>query len=467
MQSVRATVLRALLALGLSFTLWAFISFSQNPEEQVLFEDVALQVVGLEPGLVIVDTNGVPNPALPAVDLTLLTDRNQRETLRPIDIQAIIDISGLGPGEHVVPVNVQPTRNTISFSVTSDGVQPGAISVRIEPLVTASVPIDLDVIGNLPFSFERGEPEISFAGDPIAEVEISGPQSRVERVTAAATTANIEQLRAIYVAPLSLQPIDDAGQVVEGVRVTPGTVTVRIPIVSVVGLKLVPVEAAVIGLPAVGYEIRGIRVDPPLITLTGSSGPLDAVQLLQTEPIDVSGAAGTLTSQAEIIFPNGTSPQAGEPRRVAVTVQIALVERPFQVELPVRVELLGLASGLNVFLDPVVVNLTLTGTSNALDGLNDTAPRATVNVNGLGAGTYQIPVQVILPADVTLTGDPPIVTVTLRAPPTATPTPDATPTPETDTGIVPSAVPDAEASPTSEELTPTPEVVPTPTSATP
>ena len=70
MSNLRLTLLRAVLAFGLSFALWAFVSFSRNPEATVTFPDVALEAIGLEPGLVMVDAGGVPSTALPPVDIT-------------------------------------------------------------------------------------------------------------------------------------------------------------------------------------------------------------------------------------------------------------------------------------------------------------------------------------------------------------------------------------------------------------
>ncbi|WP_305082496.1 YbbR-like domain-containing protein [Oscillochloris sp. ZM17-4] len=477
MTTLRAMTLRALLALGLSFALWAFVSFSQNPEELVPFEGLTPQVVGLGSDLVIVDANGLPNPTLPSVNVTLRTDRNQRAELRPVDIRTVVDLTGLGSGEHIVPVNVQATRSTISFTVPADGVTPSAIPFRIEEIMTGTVPIDLKVAGNLPFSFERGEPQITFSGVPIGAVQITGPQNRVQRVTAAQTTANIEQLRASYQAPLSLVAVDENGQTVDGVQISPGTVNVRIPITSVVGLKLVPVQASIVGLPASGYVITAVQVDPPLIALTGSSGPLDAVLVLETEDVDIGGARGSLVRQARISFPAGTSPQLGEPSSAKVTVLISPVSQSFQVTLPAEVAVGGVGGGMLMSVSPNSVSVTITGSSAFLDQLAQQPLKANVDVSGLGPGSYQLPVTVSLPSGVRLAGEPPSVTVVLRTPPPS-PTSPASPTAEPPTDVTatlpssgtPEATPVLEATPPPEAVgTPDPVTIkpPTPEPPTP
>lgn len=475
MNTLSTNLLRAALAFGLSFALWTFVSFSQNPEELVRFDDMALQVVGLDPALVLVDTNGLPNPTLPSIDITLRTDRVQRNDLRPVDVRPVLDLSSLGPGDHIVPVNVQPTRN-INMSVPNGGVEPAVVAIRIEPQIQLNVPIDLEITGNLPFSFERGDPTIrnTETGEIFNVVTVTGPQSRIERVVAARGVANVEQLRVSYDTLVQLAPIDERAEPVEGVRVVPTAVRVLIPINSVVGLRLVPVVPVVTGRPASGYVVASVEVEPALIALTGSTGPLNAVDALATDPIDLTGISTTLERDVAIKFPPGTSAQAGQPTQVQVTVRLNPVERPFQVQLPAQVNVIGGGAGLLISVAPSVVSVDLTGPSAALNALAQQVLRADVDVSDLGPGVYTLSATVILPSNVQLVGEPPDVTVTIRPPPapptavvepTTTEQPTSLPPPQpiqpTPTATVPTAEPNPEPTP-EPSPEPTPEPVPSP-----
>lgn len=439
MKTLRASLLRLLLAISISFSLWAFVSFSENPEETITFPDMTLQVVGLGEGLVVVDSNGLPSQIFPNIDVTLRTDRRQLATLRQVDVRVVANLSGLGPGEHIVPLNVEATRSNISINVAPDGVEPSAVTVRLEQLSTQSVPIRVAIQGNLPFSFERGEPQVSFGGENLSLVTVSGPQSRVLRVSEVRALVNIEQLRATYVAPLDLTPFDATGQAVEGVRLEPATVTVQVPINPVVGLKLVPVEPLVQGLPGPGYTVRSVSVTPPLIALAGSSGPLDTVDLLNTVPLDLAGAQRTISVNLPIIFPEGTSPREGEPATVTVTVEIVAIDQLFQAQLPAQIQVSGLNPSLLFTLNPTLLNVTVAGSSSALSELAQNPLRALVDVTGLGEGFYSLQPQVQLPAGVSLVGTLPAVDLLLRTPPTPTPSPspegEEQPTPETTTTV--------------------------------
>ncbi|MBC8078670.1 MAG: hypothetical protein H7Y32_21520, partial [Chloroflexales bacterium] len=69
MNWLRSIGLRLLLALGLSISLWAFVSFSQNPDRRAPFDGLTVAVGGLTPGLIIVDQDGLPRPNLPPVNV--------------------------------------------------------------------------------------------------------------------------------------------------------------------------------------------------------------------------------------------------------------------------------------------------------------------------------------------------------------------------------------------------------------
>lgn len=442
MSALRATGLRLALAIGLSFALWAFVSFSENPEERISFEAVPVEVRNLPSGLVMVDQNGLPNATLPPVNVTIETDRATRADLRQADLRSYVDLRDMAPGDRAVPINIEATRPNLTFTLPEGGLRPASVSVRLEELITTTVPLTLTIQGNVPFSFELGQPEVTLGGQVVQDVQVRGPQSRVERVKMARATANVEQLRASYVSLLPLQGVDENGQPVEGVTLEPATVNVRIPINPIVGLKLVPVLGTIEGFPAPGYTVVNIRSNPPLINLTGSSGTLDTVDQVSTAPVDISGASGLITRTVPLRFPLGTSPQAGEPSEATVTVEIAPLNRVFQVQLPVPVQATNIGNVL-VSISPGVVQAQLAGSNEVLNQLNTATLLATVDVGRLGPGTYQLTPQLTPPNGVTLVGTLPVVTVTLRAPPTAVPPPTSAPRPEpSETPAAPSGTPE-------------------------
>jgi YbbR domain-containing protein len=431
---LRTTGLRLALALGLAFALWVFVSYTQNPDRDTSYDSVPVDIVGRAPELVLVDQDGLPRASLPTVNVMVEGDTETLTKLQLSSIRALVDLSALGPGEHQVPVDVATTRSDLKRLTFSPS--PSFLPVRLEQEITRTVPLTVELEGTVPFSFEAGTARLAVRNQEIRQVQVRGPQSRVERVTLARVTANIDRLTANYSSPRPVQPIASDGQAVTGVTIEPVNVDVLVPIVSSAGIKRVPVVPQIVGQPASGFIVTNIAVTPQFVRLTGSSGPLDAVQSLATENVDITGAAQTVQRTAAIRTPPNIGLASGEPSVVTVTITVAPLDRPFQITLPVPIVAVDVPDGLSVSLNPSTVQLAVTGSSGRLAGISANALQGVVSVQGRGAGSVTLTPQFNLPEGITIAGEPPRVTVTLRVierpteAPTPAPTAEATPAAE-------------------------------------
>ncbi|MFQ3630520.1 YbbR-like domain-containing protein [Roseiflexus sp.] len=453
MDFLNTSALRFLLALILAFTLWVFVSYTQNPDLSTAYDNVPVDIEGLEPGLIVVDQEGLPRTQRPEVDLTVQADEETVRNVRISDLRAFVDLSRRGPGEHNVPVNVITTRS-LRLRTT---VAPEYLVIRLDQEMTKTVALTIETTGIVPFGFEARAPQATSRGQPLTTVTVRGPQGRVTRVTAVRARADIDRLTANYNSPRTLEPIDANGQPVAGVTVEPATADILVPIIPSVGLKRVPVVPAITGFPASGYVVAGVEVSPLLVTLTGSSGPLDDAENVTTAALDITGATQTFTRSVALITPRGTQLRFGEPTEANVTVRITPINRPFQATIPASVQVIGIGEGLLASLSPNVVSITVAGAAAQLEMLSSTQLLGVVNVRGLGPGVYELEPAFTLPEGVTLAAPAPRVFVTLRLPLIATPEPTST----IESEAQPTALPSTPG-PTPGE-TPIPTVTPIPT----
>lgn len=450
MDFLNTSALRFLLALILAFTLWVFVSYTQNPDRSIAYENIPVDIEGLAPGLIVIDKEGLPRAQRPEVDLTVLADDETLNNVRISDLRPFVDLTGRGPGEHNVPVNVVTTRS-LRLRTT---VEPEYLLIRLDQEITQTVALTVETTGVVPFGFEARAPQATSRGQPLTAVTVRGPQGRVTRVAAVRARVDIDRLTANYNSPRTLEPVDANGQPVAGVTVEPTTADILVPIIPSVGLKRVPVVPSITGVPASGYVVAGVEVSPLLVTLTGSSGPLDDAENVPTAEVDITGATQTFTRAVSLIAPRGTQLRFGEPTEATVMVRIAPINRPFQVTVPALVQATGMGDGVLVSLSPNVVTITVAGASAQLEALSTAQLLGVVNVRGLGPGTYELEPTFTLPEGVTLAAPAPRVFVTLRLPPTVTPSPTV------ESEAQPTASPGAPGS------TPTPGETPVPT-ATP
>ena len=79
---------------------------------------------------------------------------------------------------------------------------------------------------------------------------------------------------------------------------------VTVPIIPVRNVQVLP---NIKGNPPEGYIIRDVRIDPPEVTVTGSSDTLSDLQTINTESINIDGKTSAVTAEVRLIFPRGVT----------------------------------------------------------------------------------------------------------------------------------------------------------------
>src|SRR5205085_7579248 len=108
------------------------------------------------------------------------------------EVEAYVDLRGLGPADHIVPVNARVSLQGQQPDVVE--ITPAFLTIRIEQVVTHTVPLTVELAGSVPFSFEAGQAAITDQGRPVTQTLVTGPRSRVERVAFTRATADINGL---------------------------------------------------------------------------------------------------------------------------------------------------------------------------------------------------------------------------------------------------------------------------------
>jgi YbbR domain-containing protein len=164
--------------------------------------------------------------------------------------------------------------------------------------------------------------------------------------------------------------------------------------------KVVPVVPAVEGEPAAGFVVGTVTADPATVEVVG---PVSAVANLTsaiTETINVAGSSVPVRDSVTIGVPD-PSVRLRTPGSAVVTVNVAAapVERRFS---GVRVTAKS-ARASRARVVPARVALVVRGAREVLDSLDASAFEASVDLEGLGQGQFQLPVRVTPPPHLTVT----------------------------------------------------------------
>ena len=300
-----------ILSVILAVVLWFGVMSSQNPEQARTVYDVEIVPERLDPGLAVRSLE--PH----VVDVTLSGPEEFLEDLSVRDARATVDLSGAGPGETTRPVTVIPARGRLRVLRVS----PQYVTVRIEPRLEKTVPVELQVNGEPAPDYVIENPTVS-----AEQVTVSGARSLVERVTRVVAAVAVSGIQSTIAHSVTLVPVDSSGRPVESdyaqaLVIEPATVQVTVPVVFM-PRKTVPVQARLQGQPAAGFEIGNIAIEPAEVTVRArDEKTLAGLEFLQTEPVDITGLDRNTTREVALALPEGVVTADGR-RTVRVTIEV-------------------------------------------------------------------------------------------------------------------------------------------------
>jgi YbbR domain-containing protein len=400
---------RFLFALFLSITLWARLTLDQNPERRDLYPtEINVETRGLAPGLVIVNE-------IQPIKLRIAAPQESWRTLEPGSFRAVVDLSDASAGlvQRDVQVEVSDPEVRVLEHI------PSKVSVRIEENRRVALPVRVNQLGNIPFGFRLvGEPVVT-----PATVEVSGAASAVDRVSEISVSVHLDDVKSTIDRSLKPEARGPNG-VVSGVRLEPQLVTVTMNVEQIAASKVVSIVPQIRGQPAPGYWQGPIVVEPASVQIAAEPSVLESVSVLNTAPLDISGAEAEVVRTVSIMRPQGVTLVGGDQ---SATVRVAIQPLDGQQVRDAAVTVQNIRADLTATLTPATVSVTISGPQPALQRLTVQDLVAVADLQGLGAGAHSVPVTVRLPEGLRYDRvTPERVSVTLTAP-APTPTPGATP----------------------------------------
>ena len=383
-RSLRRNFGLALLALALAFTLYIFVTDSENSVRAgVLPLNIPIEAVNVPTDVAVAGFH--PKEVRVRVEV----EEDVWDSLAVEDFEATADVINLPEGRHELSVEVVPLRSPGNLRVTQ--VIPEPVAVVLTPLFSKSVPVIIDTVGGPQLGYGLGKP------DPEAsEVIVSGPGELVSLVASVSATVEIDGAASDIDRAFRLLARDGRDQRVEGVVVEPSVMNVRIPIQVV--LRELLIEPTIEGAPAVGFNVTGFSVSPTVISVIPDGDTLAGIRAVATHPVNIQDAQRNVVRTVTLDLPAGLTLDRIGQRQAEVTVRIepALGQLPFVVQLQQR----GLGANLAVEGLPPTVEVLLSGELPSLRMVQPGQIDAFVLLDDLEAGTHTLDVVVTSPTGV-------------------------------------------------------------------
>ena len=400
--TVRRTPRLLALSIVLGIALWVFVTEDEDPSIAGVFpSQIPVTFVNVGHDLAVGNNLG-------SVDLRLEASEERWETLTAANFEASVDLAGLTAREQLVPVRIDVTGTR---GVRIIAVEPPAITVNLEQVVSRIIPVEPRLLGAPPSGFE-----ITQTVPERLTVEISGPESLVELAEQAVAEINVTGLTVGFQQVAELVPRGASDGRIRGLSVQPSSVSVRVEVQKSTVSKTVPLTVELLGEPAQGYRVAGVTVTPATARIEGTLELLQDLEQLRLGFVRLDGADGDIELSLVATVPGRVSAPDGAGARVIVTVEPVLGSTVVTV-VP---EPDGVPDGMVADLGDQVVTVVLEGPLPLLNGLEAGDVRAEVDVRALdGDETGFAEVVVVAPRNVTIREwRPALLSVTLTPLPT-------------------------------------------------
>jgi len=403
-----------LTAFVLSLAVWISAVTANDPIVEKTFPGaIPIEVIGQSSNMII--TSNLPvlsSLVLSAPQSVWDVALNEQGAVR-----AVVDLSGLEPGTHNLPIQIQIVPRPVRLVNQS----PENVSLTLETLAVKELPVSLVLRGTLATGYQAGDARLD-----TELVTITGAAPMVDRVAKVRATLDVNQANQTINRIVTLVALDETDAVVNDVTIVPSEVSVTQEVSQRFGYRNVVVKVVATGQVADGYRLTNISVFPPAVTVFSANPQIvsDLPGFVETLPIDISGAKDDLDISIGLDLPDGVS-VVGDETEVLVRVGISAIES--SLTLPnVPIEVTDLAAGYRATVSPTEVTVIISGPVALLDRLQAEDVRVLVSAIELTSGTYQLVpiVEILIPELIAQSVLPETIQVTIsRGTAAATPQP--------------------------------------------
>lgn len=322
-------------------------------------------------------------------------------TQRNFDV--FVDLKGLEPGTHTVPIEYEGVSNRLSVEIN-----PSEVQVLIEERATDEYKVGVDFTNqdSLQPGFELLEaivtPDI---------VKITSSQNIVERIAIVTAYVDLEGLgEDMTFVDVPVRVYDHEGNQLNA-RIEPEVVSVEVKLTS--PNKTVPVVVDTSNEIGDNYRVTSVEVDIEEVKVFAAEEDLVNINMIRTVPIDLSNITKTTTLEVGLAMPGNIRLISDE----AVTVTIEVEESTEEVIEDLEVTVQNLQEDLiSSFLNPDTgrINITIMGFPTDLADIDASDFQILVDLTGLEDGEHQLPLDIRGPTGLEFSSEIDEVTIEIQ-----------------------------------------------------
>lgn len=217
-------------------------------------------------------------------------------TFRETDsVEAFVDLGGLVPGSYDLPVTLRQSNRALFSSV-----EPNRVKVVIREIKENSIIIEARNTAALPQGFEM----LDIFTVP-GRCSVQGEQSEVSKVTTVIAPLSLTGSTEIQSATVTLQALDQNGNIIAGVRLVPEKAVVYAAVSQTMVSKKAAIKPVYKGSLPEGYERGQVIIEPAEAFLIGAEAKSGNISEITTEEIDLNDKTSSFTIEAKLTLKEG------------------------------------------------------------------------------------------------------------------------------------------------------------------
>ncbi|MGN0428095.1 MAG: YbbR-like domain-containing protein [Agathobacter sp.] len=263
------------------------------------------------------------------------------------------------------------------------------LKVALEDLMEKQFVISASTTGKVAEGYALGD--VTISGSNI--LKVSGPASIVGQIKSAVAIINVDDVSTNVSDNVFPTLLDDAGNVIDTTKLSLSTSTVAIN-AAVLSTKYLSFTFDTVGTPEAGYEVVSVVGTPNSVRVKGTSSVLNGLTTIAVpgDVFNVDGLKESFETTIDIAeyLPENISLVSNKDGIISVVVTIEPYEEKELTITTDRIDVVGLAEGLQLEYDNTTVDVTVGAVTSVLDTLDSHNVLLALDASELTVGRHRV-----------------------------------------------------------------------------
>lgn len=371
-------ILSILLSAVIAFGMWLFVITVEQPESEETYYDIPVVLqyedVLTERGLMLVSER-------PAVTLKLASTRSNLNSLNESNINVIANLSNISAaGTYEINYTLSYPGSIPASAVTVLSSSVDMVSVKVEKRITKNVPVVPEYIGSVAEGLLADKENAILDYETI---EVSGPESVMERITQAKIEVDLTDQAETFVGEYVYTLCDEAGEPVDSAWVTTNAEMVSLTL-KIQRVKEITLKLNVVAGGGATEQTSSIDIQPKTIRISGSEALLEGLEELEIGTIDLGDMLADETLTFPIVLPEGVTNETGIAEATVEVKFPNLRTKTFNVT---NIQVINVPEGFAVDMITQVLEVKVRGPVAMINAMSEEDITITVDFTDAQLGT--------------------------------------------------------------------------------